>query len=369
MRKGPTCLFRVLHKLYPLGERKIIMKKKFITLTIILAASLGLMPANVTEASEDNIGFSVRAVLPENQQAGVGGYFDLRMTPDQVQKIEVEVRNTSNEEATYDINLNQAYTNKSGFIDYAEKDVEADPSLTYKVNEFIDIPNEITVPAKSSGYIPLTISMPATEFDGSVMAGIQILRNPNRGKDTGGQFSSVFGYVVGLKLTENDNEVKRDLKMNDVRADITIRQSSIIANLQNPTMDAIGKMNYVGKIYPKGEKKNPFHEFSYIDKNMSMAPNSNYDFAVQMGDKVLKAGDYVLELTVTDGKGNQWDFDKEFTITEEKASAVNKIILPGSPENKAGLPAWVYIIAGVLAGMITLLVGMLIKSHKRRPAI
>ena len=62
--------------------------------------------------SNDSVGFNVKAVLPENQLNKENSFFDLRVSPNQEQEIELLITNTSSKEEVYDIAINQAYTNE-----------------------------------------------------------------------------------------------------------------------------------------------------------------------------------------------------------------------------------------------------------------
>ncbi|EOH63151.1 WxL protein peptidoglycan domain-containing protein [Enterococcus mundtii] len=66
----------------------------------------------VTEAeTESEVGFHIKAIIPENQADKKLTYFDLQLEPGQKQTIKFLIENTSNEESTYQVAVNQAYTN------------------------------------------------------------------------------------------------------------------------------------------------------------------------------------------------------------------------------------------------------------------
>ena len=337
------------------------MKKLTITFILLLTTLFGALPLGV-HADEGNVGFSVRAVLPDNQVNSDVTYFDLRMTPSQQQTIQVEVINDSSEETTFDVNVNQAYTNQNGFIDYEKPDGVFDESLKYPINDVVKYEKEVTVPAKASKLVDVEITMPAEEYDGQILAGIQVVKDPNRGEDTTGQITNLFAYVIGLRLTETDVAVQRELKVDGVSGDVAFGTSAVVATMINPTMDAIGKLNYEGIVYQKGKKDSTTEEFSYVGKEMSMAPNSVYDFAIDLGKNEMASGDYVLELQVSDAKDNVWNFTEEFTVTAKEAKAINQIVIPTAPNG--GMPGWFAIVAGVAAGLVVF--GLLLLALRKR---
>lgn len=316
------------------------------------------IPFKTFAAAGDNqqeVGFDIQAIIPENQVDTKQSYFDLRMTPGQKQTIQVVVNNTSAEDGKYEISVNQAYTNSQGFIDYKES-IEPDESQEYSLKDIVEYPKELEVSANSSQTLDIAITMPEKEYDGQILAGIQV----NKVMEKTEGISNAFGYVLGLKLTENDNEVKRDLKLLSVEPGAAFGKSSIIAKLQNPTMDAFGHLKYESKVYQQGTKDLVF-EKNY-DSDMQMAPNSTYDFAIEYG-KALKAGDYTLDLTVSDAKDNVWHFTEDFTITAKEADDINKVTVTEVAKKDSNW--WIYVIAGLLAAVVVLLIILLLKRRKK----
>lgn len=348
------------------------MKKIMISFILLLTTLVNALPV-AAHADEGNVGFSVQAILPENQVNSEVTYFDMRMEPGQKQTIQMEIVNDSVEDVTFNVNVNQAYTNENGFIDYDKPKAEEpfDESLKYKIDEIFTYDKEVMVPGGETKLVDLEIAMPDESFDGEILAGVQVLKDPSRGKDTTGQITNVFAYVTGLRLTMTDTEVQRELKVTGVHADAAFGKSAVVATVVNPTMTAIGKLDYQGVVYQKGNKEGTSETFEYVGKEMSMAPNSVYDFAIDLGKKAMKPGDYIVELKVNDAKGNIWEFAEEFTITAKKAEEVNKIVLPETDIKEAG-PSWIGIAAGVLAGLLVSTLAFLYtrkrsSQHKNTP--
>lgn len=342
------------------------MKKLTISFIVLLTTLLSSLPLSV-QAEEGNVGFSVRAILPNNQVKKDVTYFDLRMEPNQKQVIQVEVINNSSEDTTFDVNVNQASTNENGFIDYEKADGVFDESLKYPIDEIVSYEKEVTVPANSTQLVDITISMPAESYDGEILAGIQVVKDPHRGEDTTGQITNVFAYLIGLRLTETDAVLTRELKLGDVTGEVAFGKSAIVAQVINPVMESMGKLNYEGIVYQKGKKDSTTQEFSYVGKEMSMAPNSVYNFAIDLGKNEMASGDYVLELKISDAKDNVWNFTEEFTVTAKEAKAINQIVIPGSTDN--GLPSWLAVVAGAFLGILVLSLILLYSKKRNRKVL
>ncbi|MGC6769828.1 DUF916 and DUF3324 domain-containing protein [Enterococcus sp. LJL128] len=296
----------------------------------------------------EEIGFSVQADLPENQLNKEVSYYDLRMQPGQKQEILLRISNTSNQEQTYEINVNQAYTNKNGFIDYEQKDVAIDDSQQYPLKDIAVHDSEITVPPQTSINFPIQLNMPAAAFDGEILGGIQVLKKT---KETEGKIVNRYGYIIGLRLTETDTPIERRLELKDVRAEKAFGSTGVVADIQNPVMEGIGHLKY--ELLIKNHQNKTVREKVY-DKEMSIAPNSTYTFVVDWEKKPLEAGEYLFYLTISDAKGNRWNFKKPFTISEKEAKKVNQALVPITPSSNR--PSWLFVLLGILsAGAVFLL--------------
>ncbi|MBL1231078.1 DUF916 domain-containing protein, partial [Enterococcus sp. BWB1-3] len=76
-------------------------------------------------------GFTYSLEFPENQLNTNLGYYQLMMTPGQEQTLSVIFSNPGSEAITVNLALNGAKTNKTGVIEYANRDIENDASLAF----------------------------------------------------------------------------------------------------------------------------------------------------------------------------------------------------------------------------------------------
>lgn len=319
------------------------MKNKLSWWMIIFITSLlGFVFISSVHA-DNNVQFSVVPELPQNQSQKDQSYFDLRMAPGQKQTIYVDLKNTAQVESQFKIRINQAYTNHAGFIDYGQSKQGVDASFPYQLSEIVHAPKTIKVAGQSSAQIPIEINMPDKEYAGQILAGIQVLKMNE--KQEGG-IHNEFGYIVGLKLTENDEPVTRKLELIKVKPAVSFAKTSVVAQLRNPTMDAMGHLKYQAKVIDRHSGKT-VRQVKY-DKNMQMAPNSTYNFAIDWAGKDLRAGKYLLDLKVQDAKDNHWHFKKNFVITAKDAKNVNRAVV-----GQASMPLWIGIV-GVLVLLVLL---------------
>lgn len=337
------------------------LKQLFLAVVCLLAGIVSAVPASADD--DGQVGYNIQAILPENQVNKEHSFFDLRMKPNQEQTIEFVINNTSSETAEFEISINQAYTNDQGFIDYADKDVPPDSSQKYLINDIATTDNQVTVQASSSKIVPIRLKMPSEQFDGQILAGIQVTKQPKDTKAEKGRISNVYGYVLGLKLTETDQEVPRDLKLLGVEGAAAFGKTSVVAVLQNPTMDAYGELKYKAKVMNKASGE--VEKEAAFDNHMQIAPNSQYRFAIDWGGDKLVAGDYTLDLTVSDAKENVWEFTEAFTITAEEAKKINEATI--GQAGASDWPLWLYVIGGIVLGMLILGIVWYGLWKKRKP--
>lgn len=96
-----------------------------------------LFPTIIFADGEGNVGFDIQTEPSEFQYDKGKSYFDLRLKPEQETILTVQVNNTSSEDSTYEVSVNQAYTNDQGFIDYQEAKKSAKISTPIIMNDII----------------------------------------------------------------------------------------------------------------------------------------------------------------------------------------------------------------------------------------
>lgn len=326
-------------------------------LGLLMMVSFGTL--TFAETDNSTVGYDVQAVLPDNQITKENTFFDLRMKPSDKQTITIQVNNTSDEEGTYELSVNQAYTNAQGFIDY-DRSMSQVTDKDYDMTKIANIQDTVTIPSHSSQEVPIELTMPKDAYDGQLLAGIQVTKAETNQAE--GHIGNSYGYVIGLKLTETDTEVTRDLILEKVEPAVSFGRTSVVAYLKNPTRDAYGHLVYKGTVTDKGTNK-VVKEVSY-DNDMQLAPMSSYGFAIDWENERLKAGEYALHLTVSDAKDNEWTFDETFKITEKEAKEMNALTVDqGSHQS---LPMWVYIVIGALLALVLLVIIWFILLKKKQ---
>ena len=305
------------------------------------------LTSSIALADQETVGYSVRAIIPGNQIAKEQTYFDLWMEPDQVQEIEVEIFNSTNEDAEIDVYITNPLTNRNGIIDYTNIDVEIDESLRVPMTEIATVgENPVKVKAGTSQIVPIQLNMPLEEFDGIILGGIYFeKRLQKEAKEKSLQLTNKYAYVLGLKLTETDAEIEPDLHLKSVRPDLVNYRTAVIAEIQNHAPVIVRDLSITAKVYnEKGQEVNGKDVEGY-----EMAPNSTMDFVIEWHNKALKPGKYTLKMHAKSGAG-KWDWEKEFEIEEKEAEDLNEDAVAIETDF-----TW-YIIGGFLIVILILLI-------------
>jgi hypothetical protein len=298
------------------------MRKPFIIFIATLLLGIGIV-SNSEAALAGTMEYSVKANIPENQINKKLTYFDLKMSPGAKQTISLTLTNNSTEEKEIAIEPNTAITNQNGVIDYSKHKQEKDSSLRYSLTELITPKQIVKLKGKEEKEVQFTIQMPQESYDGVILGGFYIyeLHQSDDKKDSEHvKINNEFSYIIGVKLTETDKSVSPELELNKVQAGLMNYRTVVTANLQNSKPVILNNLNVDAQITKEG-KKEVLHQTK--KNNLSMAPNSNFDFPINWDNQKLMPGKYHLYITATDGN-QTWRFDKMFEIKGNIAKELNK---------------------------------------------
>ncbi|PFO90337.1 DUF916 and DUF3324 domain-containing protein [Bacillus cereus] len=329
--------------------------KKILLFTVCI---LGLFGLNVEAA---DMKYSIEASIPENQIDKNLTYFDLKMEPGQKQTISMTLRNHSDKASTFSIEPHTASTNRNGVIDYSKKLEKKDRSMKYSFEELITGETKHTLQPNEQKKVEFTIQMPEESYDGIILGGFYIHKEANqaeKAEEKSVQIKNDYSYVIGIKLTETSKEIEPKLQLNEVKPNLENYRTVVTANLQNTAAVIVSGLSVDAKVYKKGSDS-VLHETK--KDGMSMAPNSNFNFAINWDNQELKPGKYHLKLTAKDKMDRTWDFEKDFEIKGKESKSLNK----DAVELKDNNTKW-YIIIGICVLLIAILVVTLIIMMKKK---
>lgn len=325
----------------------------FVSLIILMGI---IFPISV-DAAEMN--FSVQAVIPENQVDKGKTYFDLKMNPDQTQDLAITMKNDTSKDVTVEIGINSATTNDNGIADYNGKVEKKDSTLTYDLNDLIEIDKEMTVPAKGETTVTAHLKMPAAAFDGVLLGGFTFIEketDENKEVQEGAQIVNKYAYTIGIQLQETDKVIEPELVLNDVLPGQVNFRNVLQANIQNTEAAIIKNLTIDGKIFKK-DGKEALYEAKRTD--LRMAPNSNFNYGISLENGEFKPGTYVFKGVATAGE-KEWTFEKEFTIESEIAKELNHTAV----ELDKDYSLYIYLGIGLIVLLLIVVILYLLKKVK-----
>ncbi|MCC8023012.1 MAG: DUF916 and DUF3324 domain-containing protein [Clostridiales bacterium] len=301
--------------------------------------------------------FYVRAVIPENQVDKRQTYFDLRLAPGESQTVEVQVTNAADAPLLVYTRLAIASTERNGLILYEKEQATAAEKADPSILDVASLRQEsVTVPAGGTVRVAVDIEMPDdVEFDGAIVGGLIFQEASEAEEEAQGiQLQNQFRYIIGLQITQNDDPVEPDFDL----ASITVQQlnqnsPAVVIAVENLEPRIVKEMQVQAWIY-KRDAQEPLKTLN-LD-SAEMAPQSVGEFAVEWPSGLLQAGQYRLRLRL-EYRGEVWEWDEPFTISQSEASAVN----PAQPVNWL---LWGLIGAGAL--LVLFLLFFLIWKRRRR---
>lgn len=336
--------------------------KKLHLLTVVLL--IGSLISPIIGQAEGSMAYSAKANIPENQINKTLTYFDLKMEPGQEQEITLTVSNSSDKETTIILSPNIATTNQNGVIDYSQNKVKLDSTLKIPLSSIISKKQEVTLAPNETKQVPFTLKMPDKPFEGHLLGGFYVTKkeeaDASKEAEKNVQIKNNYSYVIGIQLREALTEVKPQLKMNQIKPTLLNYRTAVTVNLQNTKATLIKEFDVHAKIRKKGNAT-VLHEITKTD--MSMAPNSNFDFPINWNNQSLEPGTYTLEMTAKSGD-NQWEFEEEFKISANESKTLNK----DAVELEKSTPNWL-MISLLAIGVITIMTSgiiYLIYKHKKK---
>ncbi|MBP1040216.1 DUF916 and DUF3324 domain-containing protein [Vagococcus sp. BWB3-3] len=349
------------------------MKLTFrIAVVMIAVMVVGGMPKVV---KADSSPIAVKALLPDNQFKKEVSFYYLKMSPGAKQEIELQLFNSSDQEVAAEVSLSSATTNDNGLIDYNLMEKEIDKSLLYPFPSIASTANEVKIPAQSDVKTKIKIEMPAEEYDGMILGGVNVKTKKTEDKQTeddssqgGMKIENEMTYSIGVVLIENEEFVKTDMKLTKVFASQIMGNNTTKATLQNPTSAVMEEVSIEARVMKKGSSDVLYEVKS---DGYRMAPNSAFDFGIPIGKERYRAGEYTLKLVAVsdpkdekDGERQEWTFEEVFVIKREEADKLNAkaVDLP------TNFTIW-YLIGGLILVVLAIIVIVMVAIRKRKNEI
>ncbi|MGN5996928.1 DUF916 and DUF3324 domain-containing protein [Enterococcus faecalis] len=326
--------------------------KKIMLVLFLAFTGLSFGPLVLADSND----FSVIPVLPENQNLDIPSYFDLTVTPNQQQTLQLKIKNNSDENVKYKIYVNTATTNQNGIIDYSISDFEKDESMKLSIKDCITLNDPLVeVPANSEKEVSLELNIPEAPFEGIALGGITVEPIAEKGNEG---VDNLFTRTLAIQIAESTTAIVPELYGGEVLVSQVNLRNNIKFELRNSTPTIISKVKAEIAITKKGDKQ-PILE--QIKEHLSFAPNSKFNLMTEWNGQ-FESGKYVYNIDLKDDEGNKWTFSKEFEIKTEDAEKLNETSVD---EKKSPVKEYFIYIILISLVIIALVIAIVSKKLKK----
>lgn len=304
-------------------------------------------------------------ISPLDEETGQvrSSYYDLMVQPKEKKKLTIRVFNNSDKETQIIMSANNGATNDNGITSYLGTE-ERDSSLKIAFTDLVsEKEQEVTLPANSHKDISVQVQLPEESFEGEILGGLRVTsKNDNFSQnDTQNQEAAVtnnIAYTIGVVLRESDKSILPNMNLLGVGVEQRNSRNYISSNLQNEAPRIIKELKAEQKVYKKGTDT-VLYEAS--NSNMRMAPNSNFNFGINLENQPLQAGEYTLKISGTADEV-PFSFEQDFIIDKEEAKELNRNSV--YVQDKQEISIWIY--GAIVLLLIALLVcGYFIRKERK----
>ena len=310
-------------------------------------------------AAENQADFSVNAEQSAYQVDKSKTYFDLSLPVNESVPLVIHVTNNSEEAIEVAGELSPATTNINGVVEYGKTQNQLTSSVPFDITKVASFEKEKqTIAPKQTVDFVVNVSVPTKDYAGIVAGGITLrdVTEEKTSDETKGMFKNKFAYAIALLVHGDKTPVENAVTLKEVTPTQVNSRNVVSAAIENKTANYINKVSIEASVTDASGKE----VLSEKKEDMQIAPSSLFQFPIYYEKQEMKAGKYTLKMTVRSEK-QEWQLKKSFTITEEKATALNKTDVSKKEESRN--VQW--LVLG-LVGIIFLLLIILIVVLKKK---
>nr|WP_281362222.1 DUF916 domain-containing protein [Lacticaseibacillus absianus] len=261
--------------------------------------------APTTVHGATNPGFSVTPELPAEQVDRQLNYWDLLLTPGTTKRLTLRLQNTTTRTQRFDLAVNRATTNVNGVIDYSVHGAKAPTSLPADLETLVSVPRTVRVAGYAVRRIHLTLNVPATAYDGVLLAGVRVTATAAADQATR------TAYVVGLQVrTRPAATLAPRLSLSRATAAKVGSGSVVTAHLTNDQAAILEGLQVTARLTRTDSEAQVMR---LTRDQLRLAPNSTLALPLNTSPQALPDGRYRLSVTAhTETK--RWRFNKTFTV-------------------------------------------------------
>lgn len=325
--------------------------KKWVVMMVISCSSL-FFHQIIAKAEENTVGFTVDIIKPATQIDQTKDYFNIQTRPGEKQMIQAVVRSLRKDPVKVKISAVNAITSEEGQINYSENESVLDKTMLYPISKMISVEvPEVIVSNFEEKIVDIQVTPPIESYMGVKLGGISFQLQDGEEKSKS-NVTSLFAYRIGIVTMEDDMDISdsKTFKLVKVTPDVFRGKKMIATRFQNPEPKVLVDLD-MSYTLTKVDSDKPLVEKRKT--NLNMAPNSNFNFQIDLGMKNVSSGEYVLKVFAENIHGS-WEFSEKFTISDNQAKKMNSETV-----FKLLTPNWVkYVSIGL--GSLTLILAVIV---------
>jgi len=260
----------------------------------------------------------------------------------------------------------------NGIIDYS-RDALVDDSIPFRFEEIANLPaesGEITIPPRTTATVPVTINVPAGDFEGVALGSVHVLLGiTQEERDASGMIVNRFAQAIPVRMRVEGGLVEPDFYLGDVGTDLVAYRAAYILNIHH-TAPRLTNGAFVSTwIYPAGSNT---PEFTQEAMEVDFAPNTI--FPQTLLDRAgfgIYPGDYLAKVRIEYG-GRVWNFEQAFTVAAQRAEQINTGAVNQQHQARRGLSTTAIaalIASGLLLLAIIAILMLKLKNNSRAKSL
>ena len=323
------------------------MKQIAVYIGVGIISLLSLIGFSLTGvATENQADFSVNAEQSAYQVDKSKTYFDLSLPVNESVPLVIHVTNNSEEEIEVVGELSPATTNINGVVEYGKTQNQLTSSVPFDITKVASFEKEKqTIAPKQTVDFVVNVSVPTKDYAGIVAGGITLrdVTEEKTSSETKGMFKNKFAYAIALLVHGDKTPVENAVTLKEVTPTQVNSRNVVSAAIENKTANYINKVSIEASVTDASGKE----VLSEKKEDMQIAPSSLFQFPIYYEKQAMK---------------QEWQLKKLFTITEEKATALNKTDVSKKEESRN--IQW--LVLGLVGVIFLLLIILIVVLRKKR---
>jgi hypothetical protein len=332
---------------------------------LFLATTFIFLVQGVSTVQADTSSFDVQAVLPKNQVTPHIEFFDIRVSPDEEQSLQVDLANLTGKTNNITIDAAAPVTDLTGKVNYTDPNSQADPSAQYSVHKLFQGPKSVILAPHETKTVTLTLKTPPKAFSGLIIGSFIFSSDSNPSVRDDKKSHRLKNEIrvsipIGLRSTNPPiATVAPDLDLGEPKIVTSpFGGGAIQIRLRNVEPAFTGEVTGTIDVHDKDEQTNSFR---YKQKTFGIAPNSFFEMFTPWGGGVVQPGHYVLTYRFSAGERN-WTFTRQLIVSRDEATSVNQT-QPATQNN--ALIWWLIAILLVVLLVVSITVLVWYRGKKR----